>query len=119
MEISHCNAKTFQIFLDEFSKENPNELKVIVLDNAAFHKAKFLKIPNNIVLIFQPPYNPEVNPAENMWEQLKRDFSGKLFTSMNKLSSYLQNLIKAIEKNQVKKTCSFEYIFKNNYWTNL
>lgn len=40
MEISHCNADTFQIFLDEFSMENPRELKCLVLDNDAFHKAK-------------------------------------------------------------------------------
>ena len=34
-----------------------------VLYNAAFHKAKKLKIPNNIALIFLPPYCPELNPA--------------------------------------------------------
>jgi hypothetical protein len=34
-------------------------LKVIQLDNGRFHKVKQLKIPDNIILLFQPPYCPE------------------------------------------------------------
>ena len=39
-----------------------------------FHKAKKTKIPENISLIFQPPYSPELNPAEQIWAWYKRDF---------------------------------------------
>ena len=39
----------------------------MVLDNGAFHKAKKLEIPDNIKLVFLPPYSPEMNPAEKMW----------------------------------------------------
>ena len=65
-----CNS-AFQIFLDEFSKINANELKIMVLDNGAFHKAKKLVIPDNIILIFLPPYSPELNPAEKVWAKFK------------------------------------------------
>jgi hypothetical protein len=58
LELPHCNAANFQIFLDEFSKADPLELKVIILDNGAFHKAKVLIIPHNVILIFLPPYSP-------------------------------------------------------------
>ncbi len=40
LELSHCDGVTFQYFIDEFSKQNENEFKIIVLDNAAFYKAK-------------------------------------------------------------------------------
>jgi DDE superfamily endonuclease len=63
LEMPNCNSASFQIFLDEFSKENGNEFKIIVLDNGAFHKAKSLIIPQNIALIFLPPYSSELNPA--------------------------------------------------------
>jgi len=119
MEISNCNAQTFQIFLDEFSKTNPNELKIMVLDNAAFHKAKKLKIPDNIILIFQPPYSPEVNPAENMWAWFKRDFTNKLFKTMDELKNYLSDISKKITQSHVKQTCSFEYVFSCSYWTEI
>jgi len=42
---AQCNSMLFQLFLNEFSKQNPEELKLMVLDNGAFHKAKRLVIP--------------------------------------------------------------------------
>ena len=81
----HCNGQTFQIFLDTFSLLNPDELKLMVLDNGAFHKAKALVIPENIILIFLPPYSPELNPAENIWAKFKRDFSNRLFKTLKDL----------------------------------
>jgi hypothetical protein len=47
-----CNSANSQIFLDDFSTQESEELIVIISDNGAFHKAKFLKIPENIILIF-------------------------------------------------------------------
>lgn len=119
MEISHCNAESFQLFLDEFSMENPEELKCLVLDNAAFHKAKKLKIPKNVVLIFQPPYSPEVNAAESMWKWFKRNYTNKIFRTMDQLRKYLYTTTKKIKKSHVKQTCSYDYVFSCNIWTNL
>ena len=62
LELPHCNGQNFQVFLNEFSLHNPDELKIVVLDNGAFHKAKALVIPENVILIFLPPYSPELNP---------------------------------------------------------
>lgn len=66
LELPFCNTDSFQLFLNEFSKQKPNELKVIVLYNGAFHKASRPEIPKNIILIFLPPYSPELNPAEKI-----------------------------------------------------
>ena len=63
----HCNADTFQIFLNEFSDYSSNEFKILLLDNGAFHKAQTLTIPDNIAFLFIPPYSPELNPAEKIW----------------------------------------------------
>jgi hypothetical protein len=43
----------------------------MVLDYGAFHKAKSLRIPENIYLLFLTPYSPELNPAEKIWAILK------------------------------------------------
>ena len=72
--------------------ENPNELKIMVLDNGAFHKAKRLKIPENIGLIFLPPYSPELNPSEKIWAKFKRDFTNRLFLSIEELKKYVCKL---------------------------
>jgi transposase len=119
LEMPYCNSQTFQLFLDAFALVNPTELKMMVLDNGAFHKAKALSIPENIVLIFLPPYSPELNPAENIWAKFKRDFTNRVFKILDDLGQYICTLANRLTKNEVRSTCRFPYIFLDNFWTKL
>ncbi len=119
LQLPFCNGDNFQIFLDEFSIQQSEELIVIVLDNGAFHKAQKLKIPKNIILIFLPPYSPELNPAEKIWAKFKRDFSNRLFKTLEDLDKYVCKLATSITSVEIKSICSFNYIFAENFWTNL
>jgi len=111
MELPACNSEFFQLFLDELSCEKQKTLIIMVLDNGAFHKAKKLKIPDNIKLVFLPPYSPELNPAEKMWARFKRAFTNKLFKSLEEISSFLDNAVKEINNGIVRSTCAYKYIF--------
>ena len=82
----------------------------MVLDNGSFHKAQKLKIPDNIKLVFFPPYSPELNPAEKMWARFKRAFTNKLFNSLEKISLFIDNASKEINKGIVMSTCAYNYI---------
>lgn len=115
----NCNGANFQIFLDEMSKQRPDEYKIMVLDNGAFHKVKSLKVPENIYLVFLPPYSPELNPAEKIWARFKRDFSNRLFKTLDALDKYVCNLANSLQKETVKTTCAFNYIFSGHFWTNI
>ena len=42
----------------------------LVLDGAGYHIAAALTIPENVTLVRLPPYAPELNPIENVWEYL-------------------------------------------------
>jgi transposase len=117
LEIPFCNTDTFEVFLNEFSKENPNEFKILLLDNGAFHKAKRLIVPGNIHLLFIPPYSPELNPAEKIWWKMKRAFSGKLHKTLEKVSGFIKNQVNALTKQEVKNTCGYDYIFSCPIWT--
>jgi len=119
MEFPVCNTDTFQVFLDELSSEHPNTLIIMVLDNGSFHKAKRLKIPNNIKLLFLPPYSPELNPAEKMWARFKRAFTNKLFKSLEEISLFIDNAAKEINKSIVKSTCAYKYIFFDHFWNEI
>ena len=83
----------------------------MVLDNGAFHKAKTLIIPNNIALIFLPPYSPELNPAEKIWAHLKRSFTNRLFNTLNELSIFIEKATNDLTANTIISTCSVSYIF--------
>jgi transposase len=117
LELPHCNADNFQVFLEELSKTDPFELKVMVLDNGAFHKARSLVIPDNVILIFLPPYSPELNPAEKIWAKFKRDFTNRLFKTMDSLKDYVCDLATKLTKDEVMSITAFKYIFISDYWT--
>jgi transposase len=117
LELPACNANLFQVFLNEFSKQNPTELKIMVLDNGAFHKAAKLDIPNNITLIFLPPYSPELNPAEKVWAKLKRDFTNRLFETLDELEHYLCQISASICKKDIISLSAYSYIHSDTFWT--
>jgi len=127
MEFPCCNSENFQIFLDELSSENQKTLMIMVLDNGAFHKAKKLKIPENIKLVFLPPYSPEllvlseveVNPAEKIWGRFKRAFTNKLFKSLEEISLFINDTAKGIDKSTVISTCAYNYIFFDPFWNEI
>ena len=41
------------------------------VDRAGWHGAKALVVPDNIRLISQPAYSPELNPVEHVWEEIR------------------------------------------------
>ncbi len=114
LDLPFCNAATFQLFLNEFAMEQPSELKIMFLDNGAFHKANKLKIPDNIVLVFLPPYSPELNPAEKVWWVLKREINLQVFKTMNELQMYLDKVIKkAITEENIIQLISYQYYIES------
>ena len=115
LELPYCNTDCFELFLNEFSLINPQELKVIVLDNGAFHKAKRLKVPKNIILIFLPPFSPELNPAEKMWAKFKRAFTNKLYKSLEEVSLFIQSQTQNLKNDETRNTCAFDCIFLNQF----
>ena len=71
-EFSHLNTDCFQIFLNLVSQHFADSVLIIQLDNGAFHKAKRLRVPDNIILLFQPSHSPQLNPIEQVWQYIKR-----------------------------------------------
>jgi putative transposase len=55
---------------------------VIIHDQAGWHRAKDLKVPDNITLLPLPPRSPELNPVENIWQFLRDNWlSNRVFES--------------------------------------
>ena len=51
-------------------------IAVLVIDGAGWHSSSTLIVPDNIVLLTLPPYAPELNPLENIWEYLRGNAFG-------------------------------------------
>lgn len=82
---SKANADSMNIFLQEVSKNVDVESHAIMLvDQAGWHIAKKLNIPSNITLVRLPPYSPELNPTENVWEFLRSNYlSHKIYQTID------------------------------------
>ena len=95
-EFSHLNTDCFQVFLNLVSDQFKDDVLIIQLDNGGFHKAKRLKVPNNIILLFQPPHCPEVNPIEQVWQYLKRRLRWSLPATLDQLRQQLRQRLEVL-----------------------
>ena len=66
-----ANTAMMQVFLDHVSQTFADFFIVMQLDRAGWHGAKALVVPENMRLIAQPAYSPELNPVEQVWEELR------------------------------------------------
>ena len=73
------NLRCMNIFLQELSNRHNGELIMLICDGASCHKKESLQIPDNIILKTLPPYCPEVNPSENMWDEIREKFFPNIF----------------------------------------
>jgi hypothetical protein len=95
----HVNSVCMQIFLDEISSRHPEDRIVMILDGAGWHKAATLKIPENIRLGSLPPYSPELNPVEHLWDELReKAFSNLVFNSLDALEDHLEVSLRTMER---------------------
>jgi hypothetical protein len=87
----------FQVFLDMFAAARPHTLNVLLVDNSRTHTAADLRIPPNIKLLFQPPYAPELNPAERVWRALKDALAWQCFVDLAALQARVVTIMEALK----------------------
>lgn len=69
------NAHTFTLHLQEISLHvAEGSHAVLLIDQAGWHVTDKIVVPENISILHLPPYSPELNPTENIWEFLKANF---------------------------------------------
>jgi transposase len=110
------NTACFQSFLDALSRKFARQDILLVLDGAPNHRCRDLVLPDNIKLLFLPPYAPELNPKENLWDEIREKiFKNYALKSIAAVRTKLQQAILYIERNPetVKSITSFPYITKS------
>jgi len=93
-EVQGVDTLVFEAYLKEFSLYKPEELKIVIIDNAGFHSTKNISIPDNIKLIRIPPYTPELNPCEKVWQYLKERFKNQTFRNIENLKDWLHQTVR-------------------------
>jgi transposase len=103
-------------FPGDIGQEVPRQLISLFVDGAGNHHSDELEVPTNVMLHFLPPYSPELNPQENLWDEIREKiFKNYALKSIDDVYVELEEAGPYIERNPsvVKSITSFPYIAKS------
>ena len=73
--LPYTNTNAMHLYLKEFSKQIKDGKHVaLIVDNAGWHIAHALNVPDNITLIPLPSYSSELNAMEQVWQWMKEHY---------------------------------------------
>lgn len=109
-----CNTAAMNELLHGLSIAYGEEEIRVFADNAGWHKSKDLQQPANIHLELLPPYCPELNPTEHLWDYIReqKGFNNHIFDSMEQLENHLEDVLKNLqqEKDYIRSLCTFNWM---------
>ncbi len=106
--LPYSNAVCMNVFLRALSAQFPDDIIILVLDGAPWHKVKTLNLPQNIYLIFLPPATPEMNPIEQIWKEIrKRGFRNEIFIILDNAIDRLSDAVSSLSRDTIM--CNHRY----------
>lgn len=116
-EMPWLNRESFECFLAAFSGDEQamGYHNILIVDNAAAHHGKSLSLPPCLSLMYLPPYSPELNPSERVWEYMKGKIAGKIFSTLDELSEALSEVVHGLSKDIISSLTSYEQILTPIY----
>lgn len=85
------NTERMSTFLAQVSAAHEREFMVMVVDGASSHICKDLQVPENIRLLRLPPYAPELNPQEHVWDEVReKEFPNRVFADLGSVMRQLE-----------------------------
>lgn len=88
--LPHVTTACMQVFLEEVAQRHRDEHILRVLDGAGWHRSLPLEVPPNMALLPLPPYVPELNPVEHLWDEIReKHFHNRVFDSLENLEDQL------------------------------
>ena len=94
------SKRLFEAMLVLFAKEVGAGLKrriILVLDNAGWHSASNLTVPDGIRLVYLPPYTPELQPAETLWVHVDEPIVNRYFETLEQLDTVVARQCVALQ----------------------
>lgn len=107
------NTEMMNIFLEQLSLEIKSQNCFIIMDQAGWHKSADLEVPSNIKIIYLPPYSPEINPVERLWQWLKRHcLRNRFYNNLDEVMDATQCLLSTASPSFLKSLCHCNYLLQ-------
>jgi transposase len=82
-------------FLGQIAASDPGAEHVVIWDQAGFHpRAQDVQLPERIHLLPLPPYSPELNPIEGLWDQVQDVTCNQRHVSLDALEESLTTALR-------------------------
>ena len=65
-----------------------------------------------MVLVFLPPYSPELNPIERLWQDIKAKLFENVFTSITEPQDKLTDILNKYTETTIASIVNAEYLTK-------
>jgi hypothetical protein len=106
------DTRVMNCFLEEVSKRANNRTHIIMfVDGAGWHSSEDLVVPKNMTLYHLPPYSPELNPIERLWDYVKENYlSGRVFADMEEIFDYGVRAWKMLSPKIVTSVCHADWL---------
>jgi hypothetical protein len=111
--LPYANTDMMNLFLEEVSNDFKEYFVIMLVDGAGWHTSQDLKIPENIRLIRQPAYSPELNPVEHLWEELREKYlPNKAFKSLDGVEKALCEGLRELDchPGKMRSMTNFPYL---------
>src|SRR5688500_2855350 len=112
LELPYLTAEMFQLFVNAFAQAFPESLNLLLLDNSGAHTTQRLNLPENVRLVFLPPYCPELNPIERVWRDLKDALAWLQFPTLDAPQDDLASHLRAYEAATLHTLTSYTYLLE-------
>jgi hypothetical protein len=112
---AHCVADLLAVSTQAVWKWVPDEYCVMFLDGAGWHKAHELTVPANMKLLPPPPYSPELNLAEHVWEYIREnDIRNQIFNTLDEIMDTIETSLRHLHEapEELRSMTAFPWIFE-------
>lgn len=110
--VPYVNAATLSVFLQEMARNLQGREAFLIMDQAGWHKADKLIVPKNIEILYLPPYSPELNPVERLWQHSKDALlKNKVYDTLEVLEEAVTLFFKQLSPSTISSVCATNYMY--------
>jgi transposase len=80
---------------------------MLLMDKGSCHTANALVIPDNVVCRLLPPYRPELNPIERLWQAMKAQLAWVLAAQIGELEQRVEAIIRPYSEAVIRSLTAF------------
>ena len=112
--IESFDTEVAHTFLLELKKQHPDKMVILVWDNAPCHRPIMHRRIPGLIVLFLPPYSPELNPAERFFGELRKATANQIFKSIESQEKAIEKKLNELANDlpAMKQLLGYEWIKK-------